>query len=222
MTSPYLNPPKQPRSRRTLERIVNAALELLEAGGPEAVTVQAVVARAKSSVGSFYARFGGKDDLLDYLGERMWQEALARWDRAVEERTWSNLELDQVTSGAVRLLIEVRDAGAGRLRQLDRLADRADAYDRFRRHLVASLGGLLLERREEMVHPEPELGVRLGLTAVAGLIDARLDGPDGSVAEGSLDRDRLAMECGDLLLRYLTAGGARQATEPVDFFDVWE
>lgn len=222
MTSPYLNPPKQPRSRRTLERIVNAALELLEAEGPEGVTVQAVVARAKSSVGSFYARFRGKDDLLDYLGERMWQEALARWDHAVEEQTWSNMDLDQVTNGAVRLLIDVRDAGAGRLRQLDRLADRGDAYDRFRRHLVSSLEGLLLERRGEMVHPDPELGVRLGLTAIAGLIDARVDAPVGATPEGSLDRDRLAMECGDLLLRYLTAGGARHGNEPVEFFDVWE
>ena len=54
----HLNPPKQSRSRRTLERIVQAALKILEEQGHKALTVQAVVDRADSSVGSFYAQIG--------------------------------------------------------------------------------------------------------------------------------------------------------------------
>ena len=72
------SPPKQSRSRKTLERIVNAALEILAAEGPAALTVQAVASRANSSVGSFYARFRGKDDLLNYLGTRVWEDVRAR------------------------------------------------------------------------------------------------------------------------------------------------
>ena len=64
----HLNAPKQSRSRQTLERIVQAALEILEGQGYAALTVKAVVERANSSVGSFYARFSGKEDLVDYLG----------------------------------------------------------------------------------------------------------------------------------------------------------
>ena len=41
-----LTPPKQTRSRRTLERIVQASLSILDEQGPAGLTVQAVVARA--------------------------------------------------------------------------------------------------------------------------------------------------------------------------------
>ena len=218
-SSTALKPPKQPRSRRTLERIVNAALELLESEGPDGVTVQAVVSRAKSSVGSFYARFGGKDDLLEYLGERVWDEALARWDEAVESKAWSDMDLAQLTEGAVGLLIEVRRSRVGHLRDLDRMSGGGDAYERFRGHLVRSLEVLLLERRVEMVHPQPELAVRLGLIAVLGVIDAKVDAPDQ--ADELLSREVLVQECRDLLLGYLAGGSPGQPSEPVEFFDVW-
>ena len=71
--------PRQERSRRTLKRILDAGLYLLEHEGPEALTVTALTKRARTSVGSFYARFRGKDDLLRYLGERALNEALEVW-----------------------------------------------------------------------------------------------------------------------------------------------
>ena len=62
-----INAPKQTRSRATLERISAAAVELIGEQGVEATTVAQIVARAESSVGSFYARFNTKEDLLEYL-----------------------------------------------------------------------------------------------------------------------------------------------------------
>ena len=53
----------------TWMRIAKASLEILGEEGADGLTVQAIVQRAGSSVGSFYARFDGKEDLLDYLGE---------------------------------------------------------------------------------------------------------------------------------------------------------
>lgn len=222
-SSSSLNPPKQPRSQRTLERIVAAALELLEQEGPDGVTVQAVVSRADSSVGSFYARFGGKDDLLHYLAERVWDEALERWAAAVEARSWSDMSLAEIVEGAVGLLIDVRRSRVGHLRELDYMAGGGDAYERFRRELVGSLEKLLLERQGEMEHANPELAVRLGLSAVLGVIDVGPDAPGtGRSADGAgLGRDLLLHECTELLLRYLTAGSTTRGSEPVEFFDVW-
>ena len=220
--STALNPPKQPRSRRTLERIVKAALELLEADGPDGVTVQAVVARAKSSVGSFYARFGGKGDLLEYLGERVWDEALGRWNDAIESKAWSGMNLAEITEGSVGLLIDVRRSRMGHLRDLDRMSGGGDAYDRFRRHLVGSLEALLLERQAEMEHQRPELAVRLGLSAVLGVIDAGLETPDEAGGEGAgVSREQLIHECTELLLGFLAGGTRGRGTGPVEFFDVW-
>ena len=103
----HLNPPKQSRSRRTLEHIVQAALEILEEQGYTALTVQSVVDRANSSVGSFYARFSGKEDLLDYLGERVWDQALERWDGAVKARDWSEIDLQHIAESSMGLLVDI-------------------------------------------------------------------------------------------------------------------
>jgi AcrR family transcriptional regulator len=212
-----LKAPKQPRSRRTLERIVKAALEILEEEGPSAVTVQAVVARARSSVGSFYARFGGKDDLLDYLGSRVWDEALERWQEAVAERAWSEMDLAQIAGGAVALLFDVRRSRADQLRSLDRLAGRSGAYEAFRTRLLGDLEALLLERRAEIVHANPELSVRLGLRAVLGVIDS---GVDVGGAE-PVPKDALVAECRELLIGYLSGRPGGPGSGQVDFFDVW-
>jgi AcrR family transcriptional regulator len=211
-----LHPPKQARSRQTLERIANAALAILEEEGPDGVTVQAVVARAGSSVGSFYARFRGKDDLLEYLGERIWDDVLGRWDTAVAARSWSKMDLAELASGAVQLLYDVRRSRVTQLRAMDRMATGGDAFDSFRRHLLEGLESLILERRTEIVHQNPDLGVRLGLRAVLGAIDADLEtGP-----EEELTREVVLEECTDLLLAYL-AGAMRGRGGQVDFFDVW-
>ena len=213
--SAALNPPQQPRSRRTLERIVAAALSLLEAEGPDGVTVQAVVARAKSSVGSFYARFGGKDDLLQYLGERVWDEALARWNASIEAKAWSGMDLAQIIEGAVGLLVDIGGTRVGHLRDLDRMSGGGTAYERFRGHLVGSLETLLLERRAAMEHPRPELAVRLGLRAIMGVVEADLP------AESAVSREELIEECRLLLLGYLAGSLDQGESEPVEFFDVW-
>jgi len=215
-----LKPPKQPRSRRTLERLVSAALELLESEGPAGVTVQAVVARAKSSVGSFYARFRGKDDLLEYLSERVWDDALTRWNEAVDAHAWADMTLAQIIEGSAGLLFDVRRSRIGRLRHLDSMSGGGDAYERFRRLLVESLEALLLERQGEMKHPEPQLAVRLGLSAVLGVLDTGLDASAEPGAE-PLERERLVSECTDLLLAYLAGSAPDRGSEPVEFFDVW-
>jgi len=96
-----------------------------------------------------------------------------------------------------------------------------DAYERFRRHLIDSLEMLLLERRAEMEHPNPELAVRLGLSAVMGVIDAGLTLHDEAGAGADVSREELTQECTGLLLGYLAGSTGGGGTEPVEFFDVW-
>ena len=215
----HLNPPLQARSRRTLERIVRASLEILEVEGPDALTVQAIVGRAESSVGSFYARFGGKDDLLEYLGERVWREASERWEEALASRRWEELELHELVAGAVRLLSDSRRTRSSYLRAIDRAAGGSgEAYASFRTHLLRGLEELLLGRSAVIEHEEPGVAVPVGLRAVMGVIDA-------AEAEGTaaVPEDRLIEEATSLLLGYLAPGAARAGGPPgdVEFFDVW-
>ena len=212
-----LNPPKQSRSQRTLERIVAASLELLATEGPSGLTVHAVVEKADSSIGSFYARFKGKDDLLDYLSERVWQDALDRWNEALVSRDWSQLELGDLVEGAVGLLIDAQRSRSAYLKALDWVVGRRnDTYETFRSHLLVGLGELLLERRAAILHENAALAVRLGLRGILGVIDAEF-----RAVEDRLDHETLLLECRNLLLGYLMCGINTGRGGGVDFFDVW-
>ena len=213
-----VKPPKQTRSQRTLERIVAASLELLATEGPAGLTVHAVVDKADSSVGSFYARFKGKDDLLDYLGERVWTEALERWNDALVSRDWSELELGDVIEGAVGLLIDAQRSRSAYLKALDWAAGRQnDAYDTFRSQLLVGLAVMLLEHEKEIEHEDPQLAVRLGLRAILGVVDTEFRAVDDRLA-----RETLLAECRTLLQGYLMGhSGSASGAANVDFFDVW-
>lgn len=171
-TTAHVNPPQQARSRRTLERIVRAALALLDEEGPDGLTVQAVVARAKSSVGSFYARFKGKEELLEYLEERVWDEARERWQAQLAERDWSSLSMEEVARGSARLLTSTHRSRAIFLKSLDRMgAGGGEGYASFRRFVLQALAKLLLEHRDRIRHDDAEGAVRLALAALSGIVE---------------------------------------------------
>lgn len=216
MPSPSLTPPQQPRSRKTLARLVAAGRAILEEEGPAGVTVQAVVSRARSSVGSFYARFGGKDDLLAYLREQVRESALAEWHEALASKPRDGTGLREVGGAAVDHLVEVRARWHASLKSAAALPAGESDYDAFRRRVVEALAERLLESRSEITHPKPELAARVGLWAVLGVIDHEGSGE----TETDLDAEALRTECVELLVSYL--GGATGAgNEPVEFFDVW-
>jgi AcrR family transcriptional regulator len=219
----HINPPKQTRSRRTLERMVRASLEILEEQGSAGLTVQAIVSRASSSVGSFYARFDGKEDLLDYLEERVWREATVRWDQALAEQDWTPLGLRGVAWGAATLFAEAGTARATYLRALGRgsAGGQEGAYGSFRERVLSDIERLLLERSGEISHPDPPLAARLGLRAMLALVEAPPDDPGGQ----PLTAERVQAEAVGLLLAYLGGEPGDDEDEPssarVDFFDIW-
>jgi AcrR family transcriptional regulator len=214
----HVKPPKQSRSRRTLERIVRASLEILGEEGADALTVQAIVKRAGSSVGSFYARFDGKEDLLDYLGERMWKEAAERWDQSLAEKNWQEVELRQLVEGSVRLLAETARSRLSHFQALDRSTGaQNDAYGHFRGHILQGIEGLLLARLMEIQHPQPPLAVHLGLVAALALLEE----PDSTLVEGlPVPREQRIQETVTLLMSYFGGETGGEGGTP-DFFDIW-
>src|SRR4051794_13155413 len=71
---PIFSPPKQRRSRESLDRVLAAATEILEEGGYEAFSAQAVSQRAGVGVGVIYARLGSKEGLFKAVHKRMIDE----------------------------------------------------------------------------------------------------------------------------------------------------
>jgi AcrR family transcriptional regulator len=62
--------PQQARSIRSTARMLDAAEAVFAEGGADALTVDAVVERAETSIGNFYGRFGDRDGLLQAMHER--------------------------------------------------------------------------------------------------------------------------------------------------------
>ena len=206
-------PPKQHRSRQTLQRIVRAALELIGQDGVEGTTVGAIARRAGSSVGSFYARFEGKTDLLLYLDERIWETVDQRWSDALAEGL-ADRPIDQLVRGLARLYADMdlvhrgaRDAIGRGLRGPS--AGPSDAAVRIRALVREDSARLLVEKRDAIVHSDPELAVEMvcrTLESAAGLFDPVF----------------LEDLC-TALVTHLVGDRASppSAGAPVEFFDIW-
>src|SRR5512147_110378 len=99
--------PKQARSERTLQRLLDAAQELIEEKGHAAVSIPEIARRAGSSVGGFYARFRDKDELLRALEERHFIELSQRLDALADARRWANASTTAIVEAAVAELVSV-------------------------------------------------------------------------------------------------------------------
>jgi AcrR family transcriptional regulator len=62
--------PQQARSIESTNRMLDAAESLMREGGPRAITIEAVIERSETSMGSFYARFENREGLFQALHER--------------------------------------------------------------------------------------------------------------------------------------------------------
>ncbi len=196
-----IRPPTQARSRRTLERMVEAARTLLRESGPDAVTVQEVAERAGVSIGAFYARFEGKEALIRYLGESDLEALLANWEEARPPNTDGHTLLEEFA----RYLLWSFDAGpARRLEGLDRIEDPAPTrVERARARLVADIEGALAP------YCEPDLRRRIAARLLmAGARELAREGE----APWNPGRDFLALALADSIARYLRV--ARPDSEP--------
>jgi len=225
----FVRPPKQTRSKKTLDRIARAALELMEEGGAEAATIGAIVERAGSSIGSFYARFGGKEDLILFLQDRVWNEAQARWDEALAEEDWGSLSLDSVVEGVVALLLRSFRADFRQRRVLGRERRDDDRGARkvfqFHQHILATVTPLFLAHKDQITHPDPEWAIRLGYRFAVGGIREVLEMEETvGVVDGAPSAESLAPELARAWMAYLGMGQTPDQEESegaVDFFDPW-
>lgn len=83
--------PQQKRSQKSLARVVKATERLLESRSFDELSVDDIAKAAHVSIGSFYARFPGKDALLPLLYER-YRDTMDLADQALEDHNPATLE----------------------------------------------------------------------------------------------------------------------------------
>ncbi|MDG2049881.1 MAG: helix-turn-helix domain containing protein [Myxococcota bacterium] len=173
-TLQWIRPPRQARTQETLERLLDAAEALLEEKHFEDVHIAEIASRAQTSVAAFYRRFNDKEGLLHALHERLCEEAFATADSALAPERWEGAGLRAILDTVVPFLISVfEDRQALDLAVYQRgLTDESmrERSHRLIRYVLEGLGELILERREEILHEQPEQAVSFAMMQTAATL----------------------------------------------------
>ncbi|MFT4925462.1 MAG: AcrR family transcriptional regulator [Phenylobacterium sp.] len=97
------NPPKQLRSKETLQKLLTALDELLVDHYFEQIKVTDICSKAGVSVGNFYRRFKSKDELLPYLYKIAKYEYF-NWFQTLIEKGWHgdlNARIEQLIQATI-------------------------------------------------------------------------------------------------------------------------
>jgi AcrR family transcriptional regulator len=171
-TSAAMRAPKQARSAETLERILDAAEEILIEKSFDDASLHEIASRAGVTIGAIYARFRDKDALLGELERRMHIDFDAFTDDDTAPEHWAGKTFQEALRERHRALVGVykRHRGVGRalvLRSrvdpaLKRRLDRLNA-----RNLPRAAKNFAQWGR--ITHPEPEKALRFANLAVRSL-----------------------------------------------------
>jgi AcrR family transcriptional regulator len=158
-----------------MERLLDAAEELISERGASAVTVSEVARRAGSSVGAFYARFPDKDALFSTLHERSCSEALATADLALDPSRWRSLALSAGVSEVVRFTAAMCVQRMQLVMTFIAMAASDRTYSARRAALEAELARrmetLLAARRSEVGHPNLSVAAAMTVRMAFGSLE---------------------------------------------------
>lgn len=185
--------PRQERSRRTLQRILDAFEQSLDTQTFEEVTVGALCERAGCSVGTFYGRVESKDVLLDHLRQRVFDEMRATLATLFSPEQARQRSLSPLIHEQLQTLFDVHHRRRGVLRAVIVQARRQTAFAgptrEFNASVLRGVAGSWLVHRDVIAHPDPVAAVeQAALMAVGYLRESIVFGELWST-QRALDRD---------------------------------
>lgn len=191
--------PRQSRSQRSLERLLDATRELLETRTFEEISIAEIVRRAGSSVGVFYSRFSDKQALLDCLDELYTLDVIAEFTALADSWREREVPLEEKLVEAAHFLVDFHRQRRGVVRALvlhARLHVGGPFSERTRR-MQAAPGGIvsgLLAHVDEIDHPAPERAIRFSMVQALTTVREHVLFPEGPAATVLLDDRALAAE----------------------------
>lgn len=192
--------PRQERARATVEAVLEAAAQVLEAKGLKGATTNAIAERAGVSVGSLYQYFPDKGSLVLALYERhvtQLEKAMAARFQEAEGRP-----LTEAVSHLIQGLVAHYQARPALQRVLVEEVPHLHGEARTRAAEASIRGcvqGFLEARRAELDHPRPDLAASVIVATVEALTHA-------AAREGRLLEAELLPELDRLVLAYLKPG----------------
>ncbi|MFO0947677.1 MAG: TetR/AcrR family transcriptional regulator [Planctomycetota bacterium] len=203
----WVRSPMQARSQERLERILDAAEEVIAEKGFEKATIAEIMARAESSVGIFYKRFREKEDLLRCIHDRFSIQSMATADAGLDPERWANVPVKEIVHTAIPFLVQVYRERRGLIRAFllraaidPKFAERANFEQAYTAEKVADL---LLVRRDEILHPDPPRAIAVGMQLVRNNLNALVLFDLEERAGFSIDDEPLGQELARAFLGYL-------------------
>jgi AcrR family transcriptional regulator len=174
MTTPRFRPPQQTRSQATLDRILDAAENVLEEKSFGEATLAEIMERAGVTVGAFYRRFPDKDALLHLLDNRFFGELHELAKASLSDAKWEGATVPQIVYGFSEIAVQLYRERRGLLRSLF-LRARTDpvimqSAREVNAHYIDRLRALLIPRGDQLRHPSPERAVELGFMIFVGAL----------------------------------------------------
>ena len=163
-----------------MERVLAAGAELLVERGYDAFTIAAVGQRAKASTGLIYTRFKNKAALFEAVllreQERMVTDETARF-AALEA---ADLRIEDLIEKLVRQLARITHREA-KLTQvfMERTIAEPAVFEHVKRMRTApqQFARLLLNRRHELRHPDPERAADMAFWLANSALERRVHTP---------------------------------------------
>ncbi len=169
----------QARSRVTQDLILDSAEELFAERGIDATSVQDVAAHAGRSIGSLYHHFDTKGLLVDAVVDRIIEGVAIKVDSFFAPGRWDGHNIEQRLQGYLSNTLAL-DQGRPGFGQIGREAsmsnaETAERYRKSSQRVNTALRDLLLECRDEIHHPVPDLAVGVVVDQVRVMTRARVD-----------------------------------------------
>jgi AcrR family transcriptional regulator len=146
-------------------------------GGADALTVAEVARRARSSVGSFYARFTDKDALLRSVSERFFAQADATVRAVLAPAAWRGAPLFEVLEESLRFTVLV---GRERGRLIAAVAtgaggdpDMTALAERLSRTVADHFAAIIAASPERPRHPDPGRAVLFAVWMILSALESR-------------------------------------------------
>lgn len=204
---PLIRPPLQRRSQESLERVLQAGFELLKEQGFEGFTLQEVSRRAGVSIGSIYARVPSREALIIAIYERA-----MGWTAESDEELSRDARRDDL-GPRERLETIVIDAGTTMLAQSDTLRVfmrqaplNPDIWERGAeksQNSARNFARAVLERREDISHPDPELAVDVAWRMLYCTVARRITHGSKFESSRAISDKRLIREMARAIADYL-------------------
>jgi AcrR family transcriptional regulator len=205
--------PKQDRSRSAMERLLATALEMLVQSGTSEFRLQELSRRTKVSIGSIYLRFDNKQELIREVQTRFLEQIERDHALVINRLRRRGLALKTLVPVAIRDYSLFLRKHSRALRVFMELAQNdpviAANGKKYYKHSATDFALLLLDRRAEIRHPDPERAVDACFSMMYTSVGRYLGLGTTSDVMGEGDWDRLIDDVSLMAVLWLSGGDPR-------------